>query len=126
MSFYLITSFFFFLMIRRPPRSTLFPYTTLFRSVRRLVALAAHDLHGPDPVERPSARRARDAARLATAGRPPSRVSGVRGLKKLDAQTQQTHRGEQSGVDRTTRLLVPVLPCASTRLCVWSFVRLCV
>src|SRR5437762_11028622 len=24
----------FFLMIRRPPRSTLFPYTTLFRSVR--------------------------------------------------------------------------------------------
>src|SRR5690348_17414096 len=28
-------SFFFFLMIRRPPRSTLFPYTTLFRSNRR-------------------------------------------------------------------------------------------
>src|SRR2546429_7068633 len=31
MSLYVI--FFFFLMIRRPPRSTLFPYTTLFRSV---------------------------------------------------------------------------------------------
>src|SRR2546430_13259421 len=31
--------FFFFLMIRRPPRSTLFPYTTLFRSVD----LAGHD-----------------------------------------------------------------------------------
>src|SRR3989440_8008893 len=35
--------YFFFLMIRRPPRSTLFPYTTLFRSsfnnhVRTLVA----------------------------------------------------------------------------------------
>src|SRR2546430_17422818 len=30
--------FFFFLMIRRPPRSTLFPYTTLFRSL------------APDPV----------------------------------------------------------------------------
>src|SRR3712207_8623888 len=27
---------FFFLMIRRPPRSTLFPYTTLFRSLRGL------------------------------------------------------------------------------------------
>src|SRR3712207_7523068 len=27
-------SLFFFLMIRRPPRSTLFPYTTLFRSAR--------------------------------------------------------------------------------------------
>src|SRR5256885_8505573 len=28
----IIYPFFFFLMIRRPPRSTLFPYTTLFRS----------------------------------------------------------------------------------------------
>src|SRR2546427_12002750 len=28
----LSSSLFFFLMIRRPPRSTLFPYTTLFRS----------------------------------------------------------------------------------------------
>src|SRR6266436_7977394 len=27
-----VFAFFFFLMIRRPPRSTLFPYTTLFRS----------------------------------------------------------------------------------------------
>src|SRR5256885_10300810 len=27
-----MVTFFFFLMIRRPPRSTLFPYTTLFRS----------------------------------------------------------------------------------------------
>src|SRR3712207_9274216 len=32
-SWYSIFDFFFFLMIRRPPRSTLFPYTTLFRSV---------------------------------------------------------------------------------------------
>src|SRR6266496_5530827 len=29
-----LTNPFFFLMIRRPPRSTLFPYTTLFRSHR--------------------------------------------------------------------------------------------
>src|SRR6266550_8219498 len=29
--------FFFFLMIRRPPRSTLFPYTTLFRSHHELL-----------------------------------------------------------------------------------------
>src|SRR6266436_1730129 len=34
-------SSFFFLMIRRPPRSTLFPYTTLFRSGDHLVHLAA-------------------------------------------------------------------------------------
>src|SRR2546430_7658117 len=32
--------FFFFLMIRRPPRSTLFPYTTLFRS--HLAGLVSH------------------------------------------------------------------------------------
>src|SRR2546422_1687102 len=31
--------FFFFLMIRRPPRSTLFPYTTLFRSVLEVAQL---------------------------------------------------------------------------------------
>src|ERR1017187_10357693 len=30
---FMFVFFFFFLMIRRPPRSTLFPYTTLFRSV---------------------------------------------------------------------------------------------
>src|SRR3712207_7323793 len=32
---------FFFLMIRRPPRSTLFPYTTLFRSLASFAAGAA-------------------------------------------------------------------------------------
>src|SRR5258708_36300932 len=32
--------YFFFLMIRRPPRSTLFPYTTLFRSHHVLKGLA--------------------------------------------------------------------------------------
>src|SRR2546429_9944078 len=31
---------FFFLMIRRPPRSTLFPYTTLFRSIGRAMVEA--------------------------------------------------------------------------------------
>src|SRR5256885_11680453 len=36
--------FFFFLMIRRPPRSTLFPYTTLFRSEIG-IAVAARVLH---------------------------------------------------------------------------------
>src|SRR5258705_4675185 len=33
---------FFFLMIRRPPRSTLFPYTTLFRSLRTPIVRAEH------------------------------------------------------------------------------------
>src|SRR5256886_17623934 len=35
--------FFFFLMIRRPPRSTLFPYTTLFRSSKAISAHGAHN-----------------------------------------------------------------------------------
>src|SRR3712207_7753633 len=40
-----IRDVFFFLMIRRPPRSTLFPYTTLFRSTQtRCLALASWDL----------------------------------------------------------------------------------
>src|SRR3989449_8491794 len=37
--------FFFFLMIRRPPRSTLFPYTTLFRSVHGLGVEALDEVH---------------------------------------------------------------------------------
>src|SRR3712207_8043989 len=36
--------FFFFLMIRRPPRSTLFPYTTLFRSAGDPAEVGLHDL----------------------------------------------------------------------------------
>src|SRR3712207_8736275 len=54
---------FFFLMIRRPPRSTLFPYTTLFRSWSAATgggrgqsvgattpcAPGGHDLHDPRP-----------------------------------------------------------------------------
>src|SRR5256885_9955924 len=34
-------------MIRRPPRSTLFPYTTLFRSPRRLGLVSPRGLKGP-------------------------------------------------------------------------------
>ena len=36
--------YFFFLMIRRPPRSTLFPYTTLFRSINFWLPLSIFDL----------------------------------------------------------------------------------
>src|SRR6202171_6745911 len=43
---------FFFLMIRRPPRSTLFPYTTLFRSthLRLCPPSLAEDSHAPFPT----------------------------------------------------------------------------
>src|SRR2546427_9458845 len=41
------TFFFFFLMIRRPPRSTLFPYTTLFRSNDAIDAAERRERLGP-------------------------------------------------------------------------------
>src|SRR5258708_26349506 len=58
---------FFFLMIRRPPRSTLFPYTTLFRSLRknafgaantgiRLQRNFAEKLENADALDRKSTR----------------------------------------------------------------------
>src|SRR5437868_15477494 len=55
--------FFFFLMIRRPPRSTLFPYTTLFRSepaglVRERDALAVERVHEAGRVAGHDERRA--------------------------------------------------------------------
>src|SRR6266508_6238041 len=51
--------FFFFLMIRRPPRSTLFPYTTLFRSRRWAVRPSTPGRTGP-----PLRRRDRKSTRL--------------------------------------------------------------
>src|SRR2546422_7757417 len=49
---YHVALLFFFLMIRRPPRSTLFPYTTLFRSLLRILPLEGwRDVQrmGPNP-----------------------------------------------------------------------------
>src|SRR5256885_9690379 len=49
--------FFFFLMIRRPPRSTLFPYTTLFRSAASPHGRPAGQRETPHrdrPVQSPS------------------------------------------------------------------------
>src|SRR5215467_14749944 len=50
--------FFFFLMIRRPPRSTLFPYTTLFRSRPACTSPAAC------PCSPPTEARDRKSTRL--------------------------------------------------------------
>src|SRR6266576_5103967 len=47
---YFPSAYFFFLMIRRPPRSTLFPYTTLFRSPARLQGYRLDADHGPEEV----------------------------------------------------------------------------
>src|SRR3712207_6916330 len=55
-------------MIRRPPRSTLFPYTTLFRSPNTTAPAAPTSCPGPGPGKGPSRepadRRQRDRGRL--------------------------------------------------------------
>src|SRR5256885_16830792 len=57
-SLFALFLFFFFLMIRRPPRSTLFPYTTLFRSpaeavrTSRLFTLPDYRQWSPPPYRR--------------------------------------------------------------------------
>src|SRR5258705_10258716 len=72
-------------MIRRPPRSTLFPYTTLFRSHvaarrDRLAAGGANDLDGgAQPVGAPS--RAHDARALAA--RSEEHTSELQSLRHL-------------------------------------------
>src|SRR5256885_13281214 len=56
-----VRSFFFFLMIRRPPRSTLFPYTTLFRSAcARALSSAAPRVVGSGQRPQPSTRRSEE------------------------------------------------------------------
>src|SRR3712207_7895539 len=97
-----VVSYFFFLMIRRPPRSTLFPYTTLFRSFRE---------------RRRSARRVEDlrAARLAPAApavpSPRGRTTGQAGSRRwfhpVDTPRSEEHTSElQSRQYLVCRLLL--------------------
>src|SRR3712207_9532207 len=78
---------FFFLMIRRPPRSALFPYTTLFRS-NALLTVGAEQVAGVSPVYAKDALRvaaSADDVRIVVTGGPggemallPTRVGGTR------------------------------------------------
>src|SRR3989449_4375918 len=80
--------FFFFLMIRRPPRSTLFPYTTLFRS---------------------QSRHAADACRAERRHRPAAEDPGVGGCagKGLALLRSEEHTSElQSRLHLVCRLLL--------------------
>src|SRR2546430_9321845 len=89
-------------MIRRPPRSTLFPYTTLFRSVASVVAPVCN------PVPRSAARRVTE--RLALGGGRGS-LSRGRGLgldESLEivhdfGETVQRHLGAQKLAVRACR-----------------------
>src|SRR5258705_9883320 len=83
--------FFFFLMIRRPPRSTLFPYTTLFRSHRmgqresrkehRVLVASAHRA-GNVGLERPNANRV-SVARQEVRKRSEEHTSELQSLRHL-------------------------------------------
>src|SRR6266498_5195770 len=111
---------FFFLMIRRPPRSTLFPYTTLFRSADPPIARRHVDRGGgpglprprADHGEAPRAGQAQDQGRpdpLPRAGgsrasRPPTPRAGRR-LPRLQRRTVPLGRtgpllgGDPAGTD---------------------------
>src|SRR2546430_8052058 len=93
--------FFFFLMIRRPPRSTLFPYTTLFRSL----AAAGSGSHLPDLHT-----RWRDRDLLLVGGLPAARTDGVAAALGLHA----VERVGLSSADYPAAL--PRRPCAVTSL----------
>src|SRR5258706_8873547 len=92
----LVGAVLFFLMIRRPPRSTLFPYTTLFRS------LAWHEPAGRDPRPGPAASRlAAGAAQATPLGAPaPRRLLEVRGAP-------EAHRREARLLRPRRQQLVP-------------------
>src|SRR2546422_6277342 len=93
---------FFFLMIRRPPRSTLFPYTTLFRS---------RPARGGSRVPaRPSSRaRSRSAWPPAPRWRPPRSTRGAGG------QRSEEHTSElQSRLHLVCRLLLEKKKQANT------------
>src|SRR3712207_9080951 len=71
------TALFFFLMIRRPPRSTLFPYTTLFRS----------NLSAAVPIQ--------DAVRTFGFERNHRDVPRTRAIRRRHAPTRQAFRSEE-------------------------------
>src|SRR5690349_22857689 len=88
-------------MLRRPPRSTLFPYTTLFRSFGQRVVHAARAPahHAASP----------SGASIATARRSPELASLAAGSRRLDstAARSEEHTSElQSRRDLVCRLLL--------------------
>src|SRR5260370_20948469 len=79
-------------MIRRPPRSTLFPYTTLFRSVRGLPPVAARDSFSVSEEEMVGTAR----FELATSRTPSVRATRLRYVPtgKLTATGQENQKAE--------------------------------
>src|SRR2546422_3479455 len=71
-------------MIRRPPRSTLFPYTTLFRSYQFLLRVEARWFEGQRPGGGDPDRADHDAARGAADG---AREGGRGGARRRDRKS---------------------------------------
>src|SRR3712207_7104531 len=95
-------SLFFFLMIRRPPRSTLFPYTTLFRSLTfPTTARSARGRRRFQPA-------ARCALRGPNAAFSPLATSGARGRQRCSGRRRsEEHTSElQSRQYLVCRLLL--------------------
>src|SRR3712207_7027674 len=77
-------------MIRRPPRSTLFPYTTLFRSTR-VPRPRDHDGAAPHPREEEDRRRGRALPRARGRGPPRAAWRRARGaLPRLQRSEEHT------------------------------------
>src|SRR2546421_7056130 len=90
-------------MIRRPPRSTLFPYTTLFRSARRpLVPLRAALEGGAGRRRRPPR-----GAGIHPRGDPGDRAAGsAEGLRRRGVRSEEHTSELQSRSDLVCRLLL--------------------
>src|SRR5256885_11179579 len=94
---------FFFLMIRRPPRSTLFPYTTLFRSDRG--APAQRDDIPKRVCHRPRKRTRHSRATVCHAGA--SHGAAPRQASPLSSDRSEEHTSElQSPCNLVCRLLL--------------------
>src|SRR3712207_8010119 len=82
-------------MIRRPPRSTLFPYTTLFRSrERRRTAVADGAARGADPTRRGAAggRAGERALRARGSARPSARFTARRARRSEEHTSELQSR----------------------------------
>src|SRR3712207_6858685 len=94
-------------MIRRPPRSTLFPYTTLFRSPDRPGA-GAGQAAGRVPGQRPPAGPVRPAAVAGAAveAEDPGRGAGEQGAGRVPARSEEHTSELQSRQYLVCRLLL--------------------
>src|SRR5256885_4614329 len=123
-------------MIRRPPRSTLFPYTTLFRSVRRdvdafahlrmivahligdrlgkllRIAVAGESFHErvTQRIDRPS--HARSEEHTSELQSPCNLVCRL----LLEKKKQKVHKVQLPGYDRRERVQAANVPCAGVQI----------